>query len=918
MLNPRKIRFYIIPVIIFLTFTCFSKNDDIKSERKTNILLKRESVSSSSQGGNDDAFGLYSIDESSSNNDLLVLNQKEVLTAKEKRWLRDHPEILFTAVTNAPPISFIDNKKFAGITADFIRLLEAKLNIKFTFVETDSYQEALEYIENGNVDVIAGITPTQNIFQTLFFTKPYIELAPVIIVRREYDGGANLSELGGCEVAVVKDYSVGSFIRENFPSILLKHVENSYAGLTMLATGGVDAMVIDMAEASFCIESEGITNLHVAGKTDYINRITFGVKKDWPILVSILNKGFSKITDLEKSNISKKWTSFGGSSDGLGRRFWIIFLVVVGSLFLVFLLVIAWNRALKRQVVRRTKELSIELNERLKVEEELKKYRDQLEEKVKVRTANLQEANKQLKNEITVRERVEAVQKKIQKELNRAKESAEDANKAKSIFLANMSHEIRTPMNAILGFSQLLFRMPDINEQQKQYLDIINRSGEHLLGLIDQILEMSKIEAGSTTLKEKIFDLHCLLDDLAFMFKLRAEAKKLNFRVNYDKNIPKNIYGDAGKLKQVLVNLLGNSMKFTQKGHIFLNVRLIQAGKKEAAEESEVNKKNGVELENKDIKECLIDPNKRLYFEVVDTGMGIYKKEMETLFNSFGQTSSGKKVGGGTGLGLAISQEYVNLMGGKIEVLSDANRKTCFYFDIPLVCSSKKSEYDQTLSHEKIKCLSKKQKQYRVLVAEDEKENRDLLKQMLESVGFHVKAVVNGKEVVNCFEVWEPHLIIMDLRMPVLDGYQASKEIRSKHSGSDIPIIALSANVFEEDKTKAFDSGCNDFLRKPFKEDDLLKIIERLLNVKYDYFKRVDSTKTFNVDLSLSASSSIKKALPEELVSKLEHAVLQADFDMIMSLLEEVKVIDERSFNNLNSLAENFEYETMLSLLKNQ
>ena len=234
-----------------------------------------------------------------------------------------------------------------------------------------------------------------------------MELTPVILARKDFKGTVTLEQLNGLKVAVVSNYAIGGFMKDNYPNIKLEYVSDSYVGLTMLSTGGVDAMVIDMAEASHCIESERITNLRVAGKTDYVNRITFGVRKDWPILVSILNKGFARITPEEKSEISKKWTSFGGRTEEYGREFWIVVTVAFGVVLSILALIIIWNIALKREVIRRTRELRVELNERLKAEEQLRKYRDQLEEKVKIRTENLQEVNKRLKKEISVREKIE-------------------------------------------------------------------------------------------------------------------------------------------------------------------------------------------------------------------------------------------------------------------------------------------------------------------------------------------------------------------------------------------------------------------------------------------------------------------------------------------------------------------------------
>ena len=1023
-----------------ISVLCFSKEKNGISERILNsVLFKKDKIPKVlTEGSKRSGFV-----KSSNDYNLINPEKAKALTAKEKQWLRQHPKITITSAPNAPPINFFDADIFNGISADYLSLIEKKLGIKFEYINCGSYPKAIEQVTNRKIDVISGITPTPFVFKSLDFSMPYLELPPVILVRKDSKSDVTLGQLSGLKVAVVSNYAIGGFIKENYPSIKLEYVPDSYTGLTILSTGGADAMVIDMAEASYCIEHEGITNLRVGGKTDYVNRITFGVRKDWSIFVSILNKALARITDAERGAISEKWTSFGVKNK-FGREFWVVITLAFGVMLSIFILIIVWNRALKRQVIRRTKELMVELNERLKAEEELSKYRDQLEVQVKVRTANLQDANKRLTKEISEREKIGialrenemkykslfesayaailimdekhfidcnaialkmfnckrkdiigkpvgsfsydsgfenvsnkliiekidhvlkkgkplvfewrikrldstvfdalislnrvmlgseyvlqtiindiTVQKKAQDELNKAKEIAETANMAKSVFLANMSHEIRTPMNAILGFTQLMFRNPGLDEQQKQNLEIINRSGEHLLGLINQILEMSKIEAGNTTLDEKPYDLTALLGELEFMFKLRAETKALSFTVSSGADIPNFLFGDDGKLRQVLVNLIGNSMKFTQKGGVTLRVKQIAGEQVKVVKEPgllrKISKKIGFSKKNNNKEQGYYDNTQRLYFEVEDSGLGIAKNELAILFSSFGQTDSGKKSGGGSGLGLSISQEYVKLMGGEIHVSSEVNKKTIFYFSIPLKISTNKSEIKKEKSVKKVKCLQKKQKQYRILVVEDEKESSELLLKLLESVGFIVKIAVNGEKGVEYYESWRPNLILMDLRMPVMNGYQATEIIRSAKNGKKIPIIALSANVYEEDYSKAIAAGCDEFIRKPFKEEELFDIIRQYLKVKYEYVEIADiNVSNISPECFQLTQETLQKTLPEVLIKKMEQAVQQADFDLIMSLIEEVKCIDDTYHKELHQLAENYEYDKLLHLLKKQ
>src|SRR6202795_3222594 len=349
-------------------------------------------------------------------------------------------------------------------------------------------------------------------------------------------------------------------------------------------------------------------------------------------------------------------------------------------------------------------------------------------------------------------------------ERKRYEQSLQQANRAKSVFLANMSHEIRTPMNAILGFSQLMLRDQDLTPRQCQYLGTINRSGEHLLALINDILEMSKIEAGRTTLNPSTFDLPFLLKDLEMMFRVRTEEKKLSFSVEMIGDVPQYIVTDINKLRQVFINVLGNAVKFTERGGIDLRVRADRQG--------------------------MTGPCLRV--EVEDTGPGISADEQGKLFRHFEQTKTGQQAGTGTGLGLAISREFVRLMGGDITVSSQVGRGSVFVIHLPL----KEGEAQAVQVKEKprhVLRIQPGQATCRVLIADDVEDNRQLLAQLLAPVGFEIRLATNGVEAVQAFEEWRPHLILMDFRMPVMDGREAIRLIRATPGGADPKIIAVTA-----------------------------------------------------------------------------------------------------------------------------
>ena len=374
-------------------------------------------------------------------------------------------------------------------------------------------------------------------------------------------------------------------------------------------------------------------------------------------------------------------------------------------------------------------------------------------------------------------------------ERKRYEQSLQQANRAKSVFLANMSHEIRTPMNAILGFSQLMLRDQDLTPRQCQYLGTINRSGEHLLALINDILEMSKIEAGRTTLNPSTFDLPVLLKDLEMMFRVRTDEKKLSFSVEMIGDVPQYIVTDINKLRQVFINVLGNAVKFTEQGGIGLRVRADREG--------------------------ATGPFLRV--EIEDTGPGISPDDQDKLFRHFEQTKTGQQAGTGTGLGLAISQEFVRLMGGAITVNSQVGKGSVFVIHLPLKEGEAQAVQAKDTPRHVLR-LQPGQPTCRVLIADDIEDNRQLLAQLLAPVGFEIRLATNGAEAVQEFEQWQPHLILMDFRMPVMDGHEAIRRIRAMAGGKDPKIIAVTASAMDENRQELMEIGADDFISKPFRE----------------------------------------------------------------------------------------------------
>jgi len=483
-------------------------------------------------------------------------------------------------------------------------------------------------------------------------------------------------------------------------------------------------------------------------------------------------------------------------------------------------------------------------------------------------------------------------------DLQEIRRQAEAANQAKSAFLANMSHELRTPLNAILGFTQLMDRDPSLTADQLEYLGIINRSGEHLLALINDVLEMSKIEAGKVTLQEKSFDLYRQLEGLEEIFGLRAETKGLKLIFRRDENVPRYIVADEGKLGQVLSNLLGNAVKFTSEGNVTLRVTTSPS-----AHPAETQRRT-------------------LNFEVQDSGPGIAPKEMPAIFDAFVQSETGRDAQEGTGLGLTISRQFVHLMGGDLTLTSQLGQGSCFRFDVPVgLAPPEVVEMQLARPRRRVVGIEPAQPTYRLLVADDRSTSRALLVKLLASVGFEVQEAVNGQEAVELWERWEPHLIWMDMRMPVMDGYEATSRIKMTPRGQATVIIALTASAFEEDREKILSAGCDDFVRKPFRADEMFDLLARHLGVRFVYQETEptlppgahgDPTQQV-ADLELAKRLV---ALPSEWVSNLQQAAILGELRLLLELTDQIGERDTELAEALAALAYEFEHERILMLIR--
>lgn len=500
-------------------------------------------------------------------------------------------------------------------------------------------------------------------------------------------------------------------------------------------------------------------------------------------------------------------------------------------------------------------DISTDITERKHAEQELLQHRNHLEELVTERTTALSVA-------VT---------------------HAEAANRAKSVFLANMSHELRTPMNAILGFSGLMQRDPTITGLQRENLAIINKSGEHLLTLINDVLDMSKIESGRMHLDLFPFDLLGLAADITDLLRIRAQEKGLELLLDLSSDMPRHICGDEQKFRQIIINLLSNAIKNTMAGGVVLRI---------GARPSSV----GI---------CLL-------IEVEDSGVGIRPDDQTRIFEPFVQ--SGKQASqSGTGLGLAISLEFIKMMGGKISVSSILGEGSLFSVEVDVASAEVEDMPVQTEIRGTVLRVAPGQQEYRILVIEDQLENQTLLSRLLRDVGFSVELASNGAEGVAAFQSWHPHFIWMDRRMPVMDGFESMQRIRALPGGNDVKIVVVSASVFRDQREDGIAAGMNGFIRKPYRPDEIYECMAEQIGVRYLYRETAATGRTvppteWALDKLLELSIALRQELDDSLGS--------LDGERIDAVISKIEEDDPQLGKILAHYAGIFDYTPILKALQ--
>jgi signal transduction histidine kinase/CheY-like chemotaxis protein len=795
------------------------------------------------------------------------------------------PPIISASEPDYPPLAVVTDGKADGFSVELLRETLKAVGREVTF-KVAPWSEIKQDLVDGRIQVLPLVGRTPEREAVYDFTLAYLTLHGAII-RRKGDNRINtIADLHDKEVIVMRGDNIHEYVvRDKVTSKVI--LTDSYKqAMQLLAKGKHDAVIVQKLIGLQLLHDLRINNLESVGPPilAFKQQFSFAVREGDKELLALLNEGLAiVIANGTLARLQQKWFVVL-EKNKLFQEIIQYLAVFLATLLIAGLISYLWQASLRQKVAERTlqlnranEELKLEITERQRAENEIRQLNETLEQRVKNRTAELATANY---------------------ELQKAKEAAEIANKSKSQFLANMSHELRTPLNAILGFSQLMSRDSTLTPTLQENLGIIERSGEHLLALINEVLDMSKIESGRMTIDKENFDLHQMFKDVAEMMRIRAEKKNLMFTWEYDSRLARYVKTDLSKLRQVLINLLSNAIKYTEEGGVALRV-------------------NGNEMTETADNQT----EYRLYVEVEDSGLGIAAGELETVFDAFVQVSSSKGVSEGTGLGLVITHHFIQLMGGEIGVMSELGKGSLFKFNLPLEVVNE-ADIAPRQSRHRIIGIEPGQPNYRLLIVDDKMENRLLLKKLLFSIGLtELREAVNGKEAVDIFKQWQPHLIWMDMQMPVMSGYEATRKIKATIEAQIMAtkIIAVTASAFDDEKEKVLASGCDEFLRKPYRETEIFDIMNRHLGMRYQYeqtqFAEAKTQPATTQKQKLSPTDLAN--LPTALLEELHQALIDLNIVQITAVIKKIQKQDAQIANNLKALTDNFEYDKLLALFDN-
>jgi two-component system sensor histidine kinase EvgS len=658
------------------------------------------------------------------------IKQGITFNQSEKDWIKEHPVVYFSDFDWMPFIKV--NGDIQGIAKDYLDLIVEQTGIQFKFVKLDHWNTLIKQLKTKQItlSLAAGKNAQRQLYAD--FSEPYISTELAIVTANSYSYVWDIEQLAGLSIALPGGLFATDYIKNNFPNLKTIHTDTIEDALNLVAKGKADAYIGNMAVAAYTIRELNHPNLQIAGNLDFNVDIHFMLGKGHTELLSIINKVLANVSKQQRRTINNRWFSVNVKK-GFDRT--LVFQVgLIASIFL--LMILYWVKRLRSEVKLR------KLSERA---------------------------------------------------LKSAKLDAERANRAKSEFLANMSHEIRTPMNAMIGFTQLLSDT-GLTKEQGEYLDSINLGSNGLLHVINDILDLSKIEAGKMIIEIKPVDIFKLLEEIKQIFELPMIQKGLAFEIILDAKTPQYLMLDANRLRQILLNLIGNAQKFTLQGRIQVKVLL---------------KTNAKKLNQSE-----------LIVEIKDTGIGINNADFTQIFGYFEQQKGHSVKFGGTGLGLAISRKMADAMNGSLTATSEVGVGSCFRLQLKT----------QVIQSPQL-AQSADQKAYffnnaKILLVDDVESNRIIIRKYLQNYPIELSEACDGHEAVSMALELKPDIILMDLRMPKLDGYEAAARIKKKQ---DTVIIAITASAIDDEesirKRRYFDS----YLRKPILKSKLLDALAKYI-----------------------------------------------------------------------------------------